>query len=163
VAEYYGPDAVGVVLTGRLNDGTSGLFEIKRRGGTAIVQDPAGAEAPSMPQSALDNVPIDFCLPVDAIAGQLVRLTRERTRSPPDDGAKVMTEEKAFDSPIAQTCPECGGAMREESQGTLTRFRCHIGHVMTAEVLAATQLTGLESEIDSLLRSLNEAPTSVSG
>jgi two-component system chemotaxis response regulator CheB len=47
-AESYGPDTVGVVLTGRLNDGTSGLYEIKRRGGIAIVQDPDEAEAPSV-------------------------------------------------------------------------------------------------------------------
>jgi two-component system chemotaxis response regulator CheB len=30
LAEAHGPEAVGVVLTGRLNDGTAGLFEIKR-------------------------------------------------------------------------------------------------------------------------------------
>jgi two-component system chemotaxis response regulator CheB len=58
--------------------------------------------------------------------------------------------------PTAQTCPECGGAMREENVGSVTRFRCHIGHVMTAEVLAATQLERLESELSSVLRALNE-------
>jgi two-component system chemotaxis response regulator CheB len=46
--------------------------------------------------------------------------------------------------------------MREETIGSLTRFRCHIGHVMTAEVLASTQLERLENEISSILRALNE-------
>lgn len=161
VAEYSGSDAIGVVLTGRLNDGTSGLFEIKQRGGIAIVQDPAGAEAPSMPQSALDNVAVDFCLPADAIAGQLVRLMKERAQpaaQPAEKhrGANAMTTEPPLATPVAQTCPECGGAMLEESLGTLTRFRCHIGHIMTAEVLAATQLDALEYDVAAVLRFLNE-------
>jgi two-component system chemotaxis response regulator CheB len=46
--------------------------------------------------------------------------------------------------------------MREESMGALTRFRRHIGHVMTAEVLAAQQLEELEKSLSSLLRLLNE-------
>ena len=66
-----------------------------------------------------------------------------------------MEQEKII-KPSAQTCPECGGAMREESQGTLTRFRCHIGHAMTAEVLAAKQLDELENGMSALLRTLNE-------
>src|SRR4051794_35588868 len=40
VADEYGPDAIGVILSGNLSDGTVGLYEIKRRGGIAIVQDP---------------------------------------------------------------------------------------------------------------------------
>src|SRR5581483_6265100 len=56
-ALYYAQDAIGIVLSGRLNDGTAGLYEIKRWGGLAMVQTPREAEAPDMPQSALDNVP----------------------------------------------------------------------------------------------------------
>ncbi|MBV9990333.1 MAG: chemotaxis protein CheB [Alphaproteobacteria bacterium] len=159
VAEYYDGDAIGVVLTGRLNDGTSGLFEIKRRGGIAIVQNPMTAEAPPMPKSAMDNVAVDFCLPVDAIAEQLVRLTREKTPKPSHEtrGAPVMREEKPpLATPVAQTCPECGGAMMQENLGNLTRFRCHIGHIMTAEILAAGQLDALENSTASVLRFLNE-------
>src|SRR5262249_5867990 len=54
-ARARGPDIIGVLLSGRLNDGTAGLQEIKRRGGIAIVQTPAEAEAPDMPRSALEN------------------------------------------------------------------------------------------------------------
>ncbi|MFL6688818.1 MAG: chemotaxis protein CheB [Alphaproteobacteria bacterium] len=76
-AEAHRKDAIGVVLTGRLNDGTAGLYEIKRRGGVAIVQDLADAEAPSMPESALANVEVDFCVLLRDIPGLLVRLTRD--------------------------------------------------------------------------------------
>ena len=62
----------------------------------------------------------------------------------------------ATTTPTALTCPECGGAMREEHIGTLTQFRCHIGHVMTAEVLEAHQLETIEGTLASALRLLNE-------
>jgi two-component system chemotaxis response regulator CheB len=70
-------------------------------------------------------------------------------------GAPAMEKEPIIE-PAAQTCPECGGAMREERVGSLVCYRCHIGHVMTAEILAASQLRVIENEISALLRSLNE-------
>jgi two-component system chemotaxis response regulator CheB len=76
----YGPRVVGVVLTGLLNDGTAGLWAVKDRGGTAIVQDPEEAIAPSMPQSALQNVEVDYCLPLGDIALLLAHLARARAK-----------------------------------------------------------------------------------
>lgn len=73
-AHDHGADAIGIVLSGRLNDGTAGLVEIKRAGGVALVQTPREAEAPGMPQSALDNVAVDYCLGVDQMPRLLVRL-----------------------------------------------------------------------------------------
>ena len=73
----HGSGAIGIILSGQLNDGTAGLYEIKRGGGIAIVQTPSGAEAPSMPQSALENVAVDYCLPVEEIPRLLRRLVRE--------------------------------------------------------------------------------------
>jgi two-component system, chemotaxis family, protein-glutamate methylesterase/glutaminase len=78
-AYAYGPRVVGVVLTGLLNDGTAGLWAVKDRGGTAIVQDPKGAIAPSMPQSALQNVAVDYCLPLGEIAPLLAQLASTPT------------------------------------------------------------------------------------
>jgi two-component system chemotaxis response regulator CheB len=155
-ALYYGPDVIGVVLTGRLNDGTAGLYEIKRQGGITVVQTPDEAEASDMPQSALDNVAVDYCVPVAEMPRLFARLTENsKQRSQFIRGVVPMSHEK-LDQPSAQTCPECGGAMREEVVANLTRFRCHIGHAMTAEVLASTQLEKLDYHISAMLRTLNE-------
>ena len=157
-AAALGPDCIGVILTGGLNDGTAGLYRIKQCGGVAVVQDPKDADAPSMPRSALENVDIDFCVPVAEIAPLLVRLVKDvRKRERGKVGVPAMEHsDQETARPVAQTCPECGGAMREENVGTLTQFRCHIGHVMTAEVLVAAQLEDLEQHLGSVLRLLNE-------
>lgn len=76
-ARAYGPGVVGVVLTGGLNDGTAGLFEVKQRGGLTVVQDPADAISPSMPRSALRHVAVDHCLPLTDIPTFLAELVAE--------------------------------------------------------------------------------------
>lgn len=63
-AAAYGPKVLAAVLTGELNDGTAGLMEVKRRGGTAVVQDPRDARWPGMPTSALAHVEVDHCVPL---------------------------------------------------------------------------------------------------
>jgi two-component system chemotaxis response regulator CheB len=158
VAEEYGPDGIGVILTGNLSDGTVGLYEIKRRGGIAIVQDPAEAEAPSMPLSALHNVDVDYCVPLAEIPALIGRLVGDaKISEPATTGVRAMQSlDVPMQRPVAQTCPDCGGAMREDVVGNVTQFRCHIGHVLNAEVLAAAQLEVLERDLSSVLRLLNE-------
>src|SRR4051812_11286149 len=45
-AVHYGARAIGVVLTGLLDDGTDGLIAIKVAGGMSVIQDPEDAEWP---------------------------------------------------------------------------------------------------------------------
>jgi two-component system chemotaxis response regulator CheB len=75
-AQVYGPGVIGVILTGNLDDGTAGLATIKELGGTAVVQDPRDALFPAMPQSALRQVKVDYCVPLDKMAALLLELTR---------------------------------------------------------------------------------------
>src|SRR5215469_16540682 len=59
----YGPRVVGVILTGSGDDGAAGQWAIKSCGGTTVVQDPATAAHPEMPESALLHNEIDHILP----------------------------------------------------------------------------------------------------
>jgi len=56
-SEAYRERAIGVILTGANEDGAEGLAAIRRRGGVAIVQDPADAMRADMPEAALAAVP----------------------------------------------------------------------------------------------------------
>lgn len=66
---------IGVLLTGYLQDGVNGLYDIHRHGGRTIVQDPADAVVPELPLNALRRLSPDYILPVSkipyAIAQQL--------------------------------------------------------------------------------------------
>lgn len=66
--------AVGVILSGMGSDGTAGLACIKEQGGVTLVQSPAEAEQPSMPQSAIDSGMADFVLAAADIPAKLVEL-----------------------------------------------------------------------------------------
>ncbi len=66
-AHVFGPSLVGIILSGANQDGAAGLGAVKRRGGLAIVQDPATAEVPQMPNAALAATPVDYVLSPEAI------------------------------------------------------------------------------------------------
>ena len=74
----YGKATIGVVLTGANQDGSDGLRRIMSLGGTAIIQDPATAESPTMPKAALAAVPTATVLPIEGIAPHLAKLVAKR-------------------------------------------------------------------------------------
>jgi two-component system chemotaxis response regulator CheB len=72
-ADSYGPDVIGIVLTGNLHDGAKGLAAIKNKGGMTVVQDPETAEARSMPDAAIAGAKVDKVLTLPEIAPFLVQ------------------------------------------------------------------------------------------
>jgi two-component system chemotaxis response regulator CheB len=92
-AYAYGPRVVGVVLTGMLDDGTAGLWAIKDHGGVVIVQAPQEALWASMPQNALQQVAVDYCLPLAEVAPTLVRLSA--TPTPEERAFPISTQTSA--------------------------------------------------------------------
>jgi len=170
-ATAFGADAIGVVLTGYLDDGTVGLQAIKARGGVAIVQDPAEAEAPDMPASALRYVDIDHKLGISEIGQALVELVsasvpHEHDTSPTPDWIDIenrltgrdsdMEDLEQIGKPSSLTCPECNGALWEIRQSGPVRYRCHTGHAFTARVLEALQSDTVEDAIWGAIRALHE-------
>ena len=67
---------LGIILTGQLDDGTAGLWEIVRQGGLAVVQNPEEAEFPSMPLSALREVEVNYTLRLAEMGQLLAELAR---------------------------------------------------------------------------------------
>ena len=164
-ARSYGADVIGVILTGGLNDGTAGLYEIKQQGGTAIVQNPKNSVGTGMPQSAIDNVAIDHVADISEIPALLIMLVDEirvpsfvahGNQATGDAQEKGMTAQFTLNHPVAVTCPDCGGALRRSELGTLTQFSCHIGHVYTAEVMLSAQFLAMERFVEQAMRSLSE-------
>jgi len=79
-AGAYGPAAIGVVLTGANQDGAYGLACVRRRGGIAIVQDPATAERAAMPAAAIEAATPQWVLPLEMIGPRLVSETEVGVR-----------------------------------------------------------------------------------
>ncbi|HEY0543911.1 MAG TPA: chemotaxis protein CheB [Pyrinomonadaceae bacterium] len=173
----YGTRVVGVVLTGALDDGTTGMLAVKKRGGTSVIQDPREAMYSGMPQNVAQNVEVDYRLPIDEIAPLLVRLSDQPAL---EEGAYPVTDELRIENRIAEqemdtegllksvgelgalssfTCPECHGTLWELRHGELLRFRCHVGHAFSAESLVVEQSQELENALWSALRSLEEKAT----
>ena len=75
-ADAYGDHLVGIILTGANADGANGAEHIRARNGFLIVQDPADAEAPSMPEATIQRTRVDRILPLKRIAPFLVEICR---------------------------------------------------------------------------------------
>ncbi len=67
---------IGLLVTGNLSDGVSGLIRIKTMGGVSLVQDPREALYPSMPRNALIYDNVDLILATQSVAPTLARLVR---------------------------------------------------------------------------------------
>jgi two-component system chemotaxis response regulator CheB len=165
-ARACGPRAVGVVLSGMLDDGTAGLREIRARGGWTLAQAPDEAAFGSMPRSAIDNVGVDYVLPVAGLAAVLTELVcsrrqrpEEAEQLPPPPPGPVASELAGPEPPGMRTditCPRCGGVLWEEVEDRVTIYRCRAGHVYSPDSLLAVQEEGLDSAIWRPIRMLQE-------
>ena len=170
-----GPRVVGVVLTGALDDGTSGLWTVKRRGGVAVVQDPVEAAYGDMPMSALEQVEVDHTLPAAEMGPLIGRLVGRPAPAEPEVSeeeqrllemeVKIATRDNAFERGIIGmgeltpfTCPECHGALVRLGVGRAGRFRCHTGHAFTPGALLAGITETAEDPLWQAMRGLEEAP-----
>ncbi|CAO3430620.1 chemotaxis protein CheB [Azospirillum endophyticum] len=165
-AVAFGSRVVGVVLSGTLDDGTSGLRAIRRCGGIGVVQDPDDAEWPGMPQSAIDRGEADHVLALDAMPALLTRLAAEPAPPSPPVPFDIATEariaEKEFTTvsddtqavgrPTTLSCPECGGGLSEIHDGPMLRFRCRVGHAYSPESMETAQAEAMESALWIALR-----------
>lgn len=168
VALAHGKRAIGVLLSGVLDDGVLGSAAIRSRGGTTIAQEPADALFPAMPRNAIDAGVIDYQTPAAEMGGLLKQLTTQECREVEMAADPRMELEnriamarrfstefdtEALGPPSGYTCPDCNGSLATVSEGN---YRCHVGHAWTADAL----LRARDDEVDNALwvavRSLQE-------
>jgi two-component system chemotaxis response regulator CheB len=124
-----------------------------------------------MPISALRHVGADFMLPVSQIAPLLARLVWEQTNTPENAPvsrlieieskfvemqAMSMKDMDALGSHAGFSCPECHGPIWKIKDGTLQRYRCHVGHAYTAQTMVAGQIDAQETHLWQALRLMKE-------
>lgn len=178
-ARSLGERVIGVVLSGMLDDGVGGLFEIRRRGGLAIVQNPDDARYPELPRNAISTAGADYVVPLAEMSALIVQLVKNSQepggKSPP--GKKVSgqggssmiprsgTEPLDWSSPAESpdhgipslySCPECGGVLAKSEPDELPRFTCRVGHAYDPEALASEQKRASEDALWTALRALEE-------
>jgi two-component system chemotaxis response regulator CheB len=166
---------MGVILSGMLGDGADGLLAIKLSGGIALVQDPKEAAFTSMPEVAIEKVPVDYILPIDQLVAKIIQLTnKDIVETQPDVGVVPMIEdlnphdeELLIDRKLFETdedvsprtllvCPECGGVLWEAKKNGHQQYRCQIGHRYSEESLVQLQGNNLENALWAAVRALEE-------
>ncbi len=175
-AYAFGRRVIGIILSGALDDGSSGLWTIKNSGGIAIVQHPRDAAVPSMPESALRLVDADYTAPVATIAAIIIQLcasahthsteniqlnmeAKERAdaeiRAAKNEGGAYEIMQYGDLSPYA--CPECHGVLTALREGGRIRFRCHTGHAYSADSLLTSLLENIDDGLWNAIRGLEES------
>jgi len=167
-ALYGGPQTIGVVLSGTLDDAALGAATVEQRGGCVIVQDPDDAAYDSMPRCALAATQHPAIRPAGRIAELLTRLTREETEMPRSEpGADLEAEVRALlagDPQITPwprdysgfTCPECGGPLYHAREHAAGGYDCMVGHRWSPESLLEEQTGTVERAMWLAVRSLDE-------
>ncbi len=172
-AAAYSTRTIGVVLTGLLDDGTTGMDAIKRSGGSSIVQDPNEAEYPDMPLAVLNSMEVDHCISLSQMGDVIFNITQTTPEEKPAPHDVIIESEIAervvvdFES-VKQlgeksifACPDCGGGLWniKNGSGNVSRYRCHIGHSYSEKDLEVKQSEIMESTLWVALRIMEERKT----
>ena len=159
---------VGLLLTGLLNDGTSGLLAVARCGGLALVQALDDAAYPDMPRNAMQAVPQARQVALDDLGVVLQNAVREVAPEPPPVPETIRVEAQLTERgmnedwnqvpgrPTNFTCPECSGAIRIMDEDGVSRYRCRVGHAYTDETIIAAKDDAAEASLWNALQTLEE-------
>jgi len=82
LAQEFGPNALGVILSGGGSDRAPGIRAIRQAGGITFAQYPGSARFPNIPISAIDTGCVDFVLRPNEIAHELARISQQLIQDP---------------------------------------------------------------------------------
>jgi two-component system chemotaxis response regulator CheB len=166
----HGVNVIGVVLTGRLDDGTARLKAIKDCGGAAIVVRRTSTRAC---RPGVGGRHADRCVPLADIAPTLVQLVAEPmppAEAPsPDERRRLEREMEVFrgegsamerlneiGKPSMFACPDCDGVLWGINDSGPARYRCHTGHAFTLRTLERSQAGSTEQALWGAIRALEQ-------
>lgn len=162
--------AVGVVLSGYLDDGAAGSRAIVGNGGLVMVQDPAEAMSPDMPRATISAIgePTAILNPGE-LGRRLSEIVVEEAGQHREVDSHVklemmiaglekasMASEERLGELSPYNCPDCNGVLWEIEDGPMTRYRCHTGHAYTSRALEKRQDEMLERSLFDSLRACRE-------
>lgn len=168
VALAFGRRAVGVLLSGVLDDGTLGLAAIQSRGGTTIAQSPGDAMFPAMPLNAIEAGVVDDQAGAHEMGGLLMQLADrqfDESEMAPDPGMElenriamarrfsIKIDIEALGPPSGYTCPDCKGSLMSVGKDN---YRCQVGHAWTADALLSAGDHEVENALWIAIRSLQD-------
>jgi len=164
LAGAWGSRAVAVVLSGSLDDGAAGAAAIAQSGGRVIVQEPSDALVGGMPSSTLAVTTPDAVVPIEQMAAALRRLLavpvpneEEAPVHAQPDPAEMELRPTRPDGPASGfTCPECSGALWEQREGQMIRYRCRVGHAYSEDAMVEAQGSAVEAALWAALEVLEE-------
>ena len=166
-AAEYDSCVTGIILTGLLDDGTSGMMAIKTGGGTCIVQEPEEAEFPDMPLSVIKNIDVDYQVPILEMGYILADLYSRETChiSKVPDQLKL---ESAITSKLASSydkselnaledfsCPDCGKMLKTKEQ-KINQCTCAAKNEFSASMLENEAADKLEETLWVAIRMMEE-------
>jgi two-component system chemotaxis response regulator CheB len=168
-AAGYGERTIGIVLTGYLSDGTSGMWAIKQSGGKTIVQHPDEAEYPDMPLSVIETMEVDHCVPLKNMGDIIKTITSDQPSGiavvPAVVVAESMLSEKAatditevqrIGEKTIYSCPDCGGGLWNIKNNGVDHYRCHIGHSYSEPELIVKQSETISHTLWVAIRMMEE-------
>lgn len=168
VAVTYGPRAIGILLSGVLDDGVLGLQAIHARGGITLGQTPEDAMFPALPTNAANAGVLDRQVSAADVGTLLKELAQREIQDAGDEPDMTLELEnriamaprfapgldaETLGPASGYTCPDCNGSLATmEEKG----FRCRVGHAWSPESLLAARDAEAETALWVALRSLQE-------
>ena len=151
-AATYDSRVVGVLLSGMLDDGASGMWDIAKQQGVTIVQDPGEALFPSMPLNAIEDAPIQYKARISEMAGLITHLVKGGVMPTINVNDEQANRDERF---TGFTCPECRGPLYANGQEPI-EFHCRVGHVLPVKTLFDEHTSTQERKLYEAIVALEE-------
>jgi two-component system, chemotaxis family, protein-glutamate methylesterase/glutaminase len=167
-AVHHSSKAIGIILSGLLEDGALGMRAIKRSGGSCIVQLPDEAKYPDMPLSVLQNIKPDYSVSIKDMGAAIRAIMDKSPKKLKIPGELIKEAEiaekvnvgidyvKELGKHSIYSCPDCGGGLWEIGSNENRGYRCHVGHAFTEEGLLGAMEGSTETALWTALRIIEE-------